>query len=60
MDWLQTDYSKIIVSYQNSIVKLFDLETGSEFMKLPSAETYGKIKRLKLNILFFFLNIFVR
>ena len=31
----------MIVSYQNSIVKLFDIETGSEYMKLPSAETYG-------------------
>jgi len=44
LDWLHTDYSKIIVSYQNSIVKLFDLETGTEIMKFPSAETYGMFK----------------
>jgi len=49
IDWLQTDYSKIIVSYQNSIVKLFDLETGSEFMKLPSAETYDNTPRTQIN-----------
>jgi len=49
MDWLQTDYSKIIVSYQNSIVKLFDLETGSEFMKLPSAETYDNTPGTQIN-----------
>jgi len=60
IDWLQTDYSKIIVSYQNSIVKLFDLETGSEFMKLPSAETYGKfhIYIYNCNITLFYVIIF--
>jgi len=49
IDWLHTDMSKIIASYQNSIVKLFDLETGSEFMKLPSAETYDNTPGTQIN-----------
>ncbi|ORX53461.1 WD40 repeat-like protein [Piromyces finnis] len=49
INWLHTDYSKAIVSYQNSIVKLFDLETGSEYMKLPSAETYDNTPGTQIN-----------
>ncbi|ORY76836.1 WD40 repeat-like protein [Neocallimastix californiae] len=49
LDWLNIDLSKMIVSYQNSIVKLFDIETGSEYMKLPSAETYDNTLATQIN-----------
>jgi len=49
IDWVNIDLSKIIVSYQNSIVKLFDIETGSEYMKLPSAETYDNTPETQIN-----------
>jgi striatin 1/3/4 len=49
LDWLNNDLSKIIVSYQNSMVKLFDIETGNEFMKLPSAETYDNTPSTQIN-----------
>jgi len=49
IDWLNIDLSKIIISYQNSIVKLFDIEKGVEFMKLPSAETYDNTPATQIN-----------
>jgi len=49
INWLNIDLSKIIVSYQNSIVKLFDIEKGVEFMKLPSAETYDNTSATQIN-----------
>ena len=36
-----SDMRKIIVTYSNSIVKLFDVESGKETLKLKSDETYG-------------------
>lgn len=49
LNWLNTDLGKLIVSYQNSIVKLFDTETGSEFMTLPSSETYDNTPATQIN-----------
>jgi len=49
LDWLNIDLSKIIISYQNSVVKLFDIETGSEFLKLPSSETYDNTPETQIN-----------
>lgn len=36
-----SDLRKIVVAYDNSVVKLFDIETGKEVLKLKSDETYG-------------------
>lgn len=36
-----SDMRKIVVAYDNSVVKLFDVESGKEVLKLKSDETYG-------------------
>lgn len=36
-----TDLKKVAVAYSNSIIKLFELETGKAVLTLKSDETYG-------------------
>lgn len=42
IDFCPTDLKKMVVSYSNSVVKLFDIETGKEILAFKSDETYGK------------------
>ena len=41
IDALKTDLRKLAVAYQNAVVKIFDVETGKELLRLPSDTTYG-------------------
>jgi striatin 1/3/4 len=36
-----SDLKKLVVGYSNAVVKLFDVETGKEVLKLKSDESYG-------------------
>jgi striatin 1/3/4 len=38
---LKTDLKKVAVAYQNAVVKVFDIESGKEVIRLPSDTTYG-------------------
>lgn len=38
---LKTDLKKVAVAYQNAVVKIFEIETGKEVIRLPSDTTYG-------------------
>ena len=38
---LKTDFKKVAVAYQNAVVKIFDIETGKEQIRLQSDTTYG-------------------
>lgn len=38
---LKTDLKKVAVAYQNSVVKIFDIDTGKEFSKLATDISYG-------------------
>jgi striatin 1/3/4 len=38
---IKTDLKKVAVAYQNAVVKIFDIETGKETMKLGSDISYG-------------------
>ena len=42
LDWVHTGLNRIVVAYQNSIVKVFDMETGKEVVRCKSGETFGK------------------
>lgn len=42
VDFCPTDLKKVVVSYTNSVVKLFDIETGQAILDFKSNETYGK------------------
>jgi striatin 1/3/4 len=42
LDFCPTDLKKMVVSYSNSVIKLFDIETGKEILTFKSNETYGK------------------
>ena len=44
---IKTDLKKVAVAYQNVIIKIFDIETGKELMKLHSDVTQGKISWVK-------------
>lgn len=39
---LKTDLKRVAVAYQNAVVKIFEIETGKEMIRLPSDTTYGK------------------
>ncbi|KAF9970500.1 hypothetical protein BGZ73_006787 [Actinomortierella ambigua] len=41
LDFCPTDLKKLVVSYSNSVMKLFDIETGKEILKFKSDESYG-------------------
>jgi striatin 1/3/4 len=38
---LKTDLRKVAVAYQNAVVKIFEVETGKELLRLPSDTSYG-------------------
>lgn len=38
---LKVDLKKVAVAYQNSVVKIFEIETGRELMRLQSDLSYG-------------------
>lgn len=44
LDFCPTDLKKMVVSYSNSVIKLFDIETGKEILAFKSNDTYGKYK----------------
>lgn len=39
---IKTDLKKVAVAYQNAIVKVFDIESGKEVLRLESDMTYGQ------------------
>ena len=41
LDFCPTDLKKMVVSYSNSVIKLFDIETGKEILAFKSNESYG-------------------
>lgn len=41
MAMIKTDLRMIAVAYRDSVVKIFDLESGKETARLPSDTTYG-------------------
>lgn len=56
---IKTDLKKVAVAYQNAVVKIFDIESGKEHLKLESDVTYGKVFRTHPNHCFsyqFFLD----
>ncbi|KAJ3574558.1 hypothetical protein NP233_g1691 [Leucocoprinus birnbaumii] len=46
---LKTDLKKVAVAYQNAVVKLFDIETGKELIRLPSDTTYDGTAATQIN-----------
>lgn len=40
---MKSDLKKVAIAYQNSIVKIFDIESGKELSKLASDATYGML-----------------
>lgn len=38
---IKTDLKKVAVGYQNAVIKVFDIETGKEVMKLQAEDTSG-------------------
>ena len=40
---IKSDLKKVAVAYQNSVVKIFDIQTGKELAKLNSDISYGKL-----------------
>ncbi|KAF9992322.1 hypothetical protein BGZ80_002940 [Entomortierella chlamydospora] len=49
LDFCPTDLKKMVVSYSNSIVKLFDIETGKEILAFKSDETYDGTPATQIN-----------
>ena len=41
---IKTDLKKVAVAYQNAVIKIFDIETGKEVIKLNPDATQGKHK----------------
>ena len=48
LDFCPTDLKKMVVSYSNSVIKLFDIETGKDILTFKSNETYGTCETLVL------------
>jgi striatin 1/3/4 len=44
IEFLPTNSNHIVVSYADSSIKLFDIETSKEVLNFESQGTYGKIK----------------
>lgn len=40
---IKTDLKKVAVAYQNAVVKIFDIESGKELMRLESDMSYGSL-----------------
>ncbi|KAJ3296021.1 hypothetical protein HK104_002052 [Borealophlyctis nickersoniae] len=49
LDWVCSDHKRIAVAYQNSVVKIFDVETGEETMTCRSNETFDGTTRTQIN-----------
>ncbi|KAF9964414.1 hypothetical protein BGZ70_006497 [Mortierella alpina] len=49
LDFCPTDLKKVIVSYSNSVMKLFDIETGKEVLTFKSDETYDHTPATQIN-----------
>ncbi|CAG8675377.1 4901_t:CDS:10 [Acaulospora morrowiae] len=47
--FVHNDLKKIAVSFQNSIIKLFDIETGQEVLAFKSDETYDNSSATQIN-----------
>lgn len=45
---IKADLKKVAVAYQNSVVKIFEIETGKEVAKLNSDTSYGMSLSLRL------------
>ncbi|KAH8814514.1 WD40 repeat-like protein [Flagelloscypha sp. PMI_526] len=46
---IKTDLTLVAVAYQNAVVKVFEIETGKEIMKLPSDESYDGTSATQVN-----------
>ncbi|KAG0351051.1 hypothetical protein BG005_009466 [Podila minutissima] len=49
LDFCPTDLKKMVVSYSNSVIKLFDIETGKEILAFKSDETYDGTNATQIN-----------
>ncbi|KAF9427885.1 hypothetical protein BGZ94_003936 [Podila epigama] len=49
VDFCPTDLKKVVVSYTNSVVKLFDIETGQSILDFKSNETYDGTSATQIN-----------
>ncbi|CAG8537810.1 19820_t:CDS:10 [Cetraspora pellucida] len=52
IDFVHSDLKKIAVSFQNSIIKLYDIETGQSVVTFNSDETYDKTPATQINRVF--------
>jgi striatin 1/3/4 len=46
---IKTDLKKVAVAYQNAVVKIFDIESGKEHLKLESDVTYDGTSATQIN-----------
>ncbi|KAG0093041.1 hypothetical protein BGZ93_008042 [Podila epicladia] len=49
LDFCPTDLKKMVVSYSNSVIKLFDIETGKEILAFKSDGTYDGTNATQIN-----------
>lgn len=49
LDFCPTDLKKMVVSYSNSVIKLFDIETGKEILAFKSNDTYDGTAKTQIN-----------
>ncbi|KAK3813520.1 MAG: WD40-repeat-containing domain protein [Linnemannia elongata] len=49
LDFCPTDLKKMVVSYSNSVIKLFDIETGKEILAFKSNDTYDGTSKTQIN-----------
>ena len=45
---IKTDLKKVAVAYQNAVVKIFDIESGKEVLRLATDMTYGALPSILL------------
>ncbi|KAJ3092024.1 hypothetical protein HK102_011506 [Quaeritorhiza haematococci] len=49
LDWVHTDLTKLAVSYQCAVVKIFDIETTKVVLELASNETFDGTSNTQIN-----------
>ncbi|KAJ3052367.1 Striatin-3 [Rhizophlyctis rosea] len=49
LDWVHTGLNRIVVAYRNSVVKVFDMETGREVLRCKSGETFDGTTATQIN-----------
>jgi len=49
IDFVHTDLKKIAVSFRNSIIKIFDIETGQPVVTFKSDKTYDGTASTQIN-----------